>query len=86
MNKEPHRDGKIFFEALQKAINYSADPVERSSFAATFHAAIDHVAILLEDAIVAFRRGSFGTSAFLAITSLEETAKAEILLFRMASF
>jgi AbiV family abortive infection protein len=41
------------------------------------------VLVLLEDAVGAFARGSYGTSVFLAITALEETAKAEILAFRI---
>jgi AbiV family abortive infection protein len=41
------------------------------------------VLVLLEDAVAAFARGSYGTSVFLAITALEETAKAELLGFRI---
>ncbi len=47
-----------------------------------FNICADHVAQLLEDAFASYVSGSFGTSVFLAITSLEETCKAEILIFR----
>lgn len=47
-----------------------------------FDICADHVARLLEDAVACYRVGSFGTSVFLAITSLEETSKAELLILR----
>lgn len=37
---------------------------------------------LLGDAAAAFYRCSFGTATFLALTALEETAKAELMLYR----
>jgi AbiV family abortive infection protein len=71
-----------FFSAVQAAIDfggpgYGEDPV------LGFNTASQHVLVLLEDAVDAFARGSYGTSVFLAITALEETAKAEILAFRI---
>jgi AbiV family abortive infection protein len=48
-----------------------------------FNTASQHVLVLIEGAVAAFTRGSYGTSVFLAITALEETAKAEILPFRI---
>jgi AbiV family abortive infection protein len=39
------------------------------------------VVALLDDAAVLFERSSFNTSAFLAITAIEETAKAHVALF-----
>jgi len=76
-NKPSH-----FFAAVQAAIDfggpgYGEDPV------LGFNTASQHVLVLLEDAVAAFERGSYGTSVFLAITSLEETAKAELLGFRV---
>jgi AbiV family abortive infection protein len=47
-----------------------------------FNAAFDHVVSMLEDATFLFTRGSFNTSAFLAITAIEETAKAQIGIYR----
>ena len=52
---------------------------------AEFNAAAAHVLVLLEDACAAFRRRSFGTATFLAITALEETAKAELFGFRKSA-
>ncbi len=71
-----------FFSAVQAAIDfggpgYGEDPV------LGFNTASQHVLVLLEDAVAAFERGSYGTSVFLAITALEETAKAELLGFRI---
>jgi len=50
--------------------------------AVDFNSAFDHVLALLDDAAVLFERSSFNTSAFLAITAIEETAKAHVGLFR----
>jgi AbiV family abortive infection protein len=71
-----------FFAAVQAAIDfggpgYGEDPV------LGFNTASRHVLVLLDDAVAAFERGSYGTSLFLAITALEETAKAELLGFRV---
>jgi AbiV family abortive infection protein len=71
-----------FFTAVQAAIDfagpgYGDDPI------LGFNTASQHVLVLLEDAAAAFERGSYGTSVFLAITALEETAKAELLGFRI---
>lgn len=52
---------------------------------ADFDAALDHVAGLLEDSITLFDRGSFATSAFLAITAIEETGKAHVAIYRKDS-
>jgi AbiV family abortive infection protein len=73
-----------FIEAVQRAIDYGTF-VGGESASATFDTAAEHVAVLLGDAADAFRRGSFGTSVFLAITAMEETAKAEVLGFRVKS-
>lgn len=47
-----------------------------------FNAAFDNIVSLLEDAVALFVRNSFSTSAFLAITAIEETAKAHVAIFR----
>ena len=47
-----------------------------------FNAAFDHVVATLDDAVLLFKRDSFNTSAFLAITAIEETAKAHVGIFR----
>jgi AbiV family abortive infection protein len=47
-----------------------------------FDRACDHIEQLLLDSAVVFRRGSAGTTIFLAITALEETAKAHLGLYR----
>ncbi|EFD0690951.1 hypothetical protein P835_01372 [Citrobacter portucalensis] len=47
-----------------------------------FNKACDHIQVLVEDAFSCYTRGSYGTSVFLSITAIEETAKAEIGLYR----
>jgi AbiV family abortive infection protein len=47
-----------------------------------FDLAVDHVAELLDNAVALFERGSAGSSLFLAVTAIEETAKAHVGLFR----
>ncbi len=70
-----------FVEAVEAAIKYGG-PMHGVDKIELFNAAAEHVNVLLADAVDAFRRRSFGTSVFLAITAMEETAKAEILGFR----
>jgi hypothetical protein len=82
MSRTPHQDGSAFFEAVQRAIDHGA-PLAELSASETFNGAAQHVAVLLADAVDAFRRRSFGTSTFIAITALEEAAKAEVLGFRV---
>jgi AbiV family abortive infection protein len=71
-----------FVDLVQKAIDHGAR-VGGASAPEIFDAAAGHVVVLLGDAVDAFRRGSFGTSIFLALTAIEETAKAEIVTFRL---
>lgn len=47
-----------------------------------YDTALDHVAQLLDDAVMLFERGSYGSATFLAITALEETSKAHVGSFR----
>jgi AbiV family abortive infection protein len=60
--------GKVFFSSSRK--------VEE------FNRGCDHVAGLLRDSYHLYSVGSFATSVFLSITSIEETAKLDIALFR----
>lgn len=69
-----------FLKRIEEA---SAFPMGlKSRGADSFNRAGDHVLTLLGDAAAAFDRGSFGTATFLALTALEETAKAELMLYR----
>lgn len=75
-------EGKKFFEVIDKAIHHS-DGLVGLDVVAAFNTISGHVVTLLEDSMVCYRRGSFGTAVFLGISALEETAKAEILSFRL---
>lgn len=79
---KPHQNGKAFFHAVQEAVEYGHQGGRLILTAEEFDAAMTHVAQLLSDALEAYRRGSNGTSVFLSITAIEETAKAEIIGFR----
>lgn len=46
-----------------------------------FNSACDHIVLLLEEAEGVFQRGGYSTSTFLAITAIEETAKAHLGAF-----
>jgi AbiV family abortive infection protein len=65
--------------AVEAALAYGGKVYDKPE---DFNTALDHVAGLLEDAIVLFERGSHATAAFLAITALEETGKAHVGAFR----
>lgn len=47
-----------------------------------FNKACDHVLALIEDALSFFNLTSYGTSVFLSITAIEETAKSEIGIYQ----
>ncbi len=64
---------------VEEALAYGGTLYDRPE---DFNVAIDHVARLLEDAVLLYERKSFGSSAFLAITALEETSKAHVGAFR----
>lgn len=66
-------------KTVEQALAFGGAIFERSE---DFDVAIDHVLTLLTDAVVLFERQSFGSAAFLAITAMEETAKAHIGSFR----
>jgi hypothetical protein len=78
---KPHQNGEQFFEAVEKAIA-AGEGLSDQDAVHLFDTAANHVASLLHDAVELFRRSSYGTSVFLSITAMEETAKAEILGFR----
>ncbi len=84
MAKKPHQNGDTFFDAVGKAISYGV-PIEGIESADILNTTADHVALLLQDAVQTFRSRSYGTLVFLAITAMEETAKAEVLAFRTRS-
>ena len=46
-----------------------------------FNSACEHIVLLLEEAESIFRRGGYSTATFLAITVIEETAKAHLGAF-----
>lgn len=46
-----------------------------------FNAACEHIVLLLEEAEGVFQRGGYSTATFLAITAIEETAKAHLGIF-----
>ena len=70
------KDGLAAVEAALKFGGKLYDSAE------DFNTALDHVARLLEDAVILFELGSFGSAAFLAISALEETGKANVGTFR----
>jgi AbiV family abortive infection protein len=69
-----------FMQRIEEASAFPMGLKSRSS--AGFDRAGEHVLTLLDDAVAAFERASFGTATFLALTALEETAKAELMLYR----
>jgi AbiV family abortive infection protein len=50
-----------------------------------FNSACDHITQLLDDSSTMLERRSHGTATFLAITSLEETAKVHMGMYRRSS-
>lgn len=72
---------EAFWKAVQATNSYRAEG-QRRIRSDEYNRAADHTIGLLQDAAAAFARASFGTATFLAITALEEAAKAELLGFR----
>lgn len=68
----------VFLEVMDRAIKFPGPGLTRHSFGKVSR----HAMRLLEDAVTAFRSGSFGTAVFLAVTSIEEVAKAEMSIYR----
>jgi len=50
-----------------------------------FDQAVDHIVRLLSDAVLLLENGSHASGAFMAITAIEETAKAHIAPFRKSA-
>lgn len=73
--------GLRHLERVEAAIAYPGD-VYRGHGSEGFNIAGAHILTLLEDATAAYERGSLGTATFLAITAIEETAKAELMIYR----
>jgi AbiV family abortive infection protein len=73
--------GPTGIAVVESAVTFGG-AVFSEATAVDFNSAFDHVVALLDDAAVLFERSSFNTSAFLAITAIEETAKAHVGLFR----
>lgn len=77
---DPLLDGERYFAAVDQAI---ARPLIRERVGSVgLDAATEHILQLLMDATNAFERESYGTAVFLALTALEETAKAELVGYR----
>ena len=68
----------VFFEAVDEAVQFAGPRLARHSF----RKVSQHAMRLIDDAMTAFRNGSYGTAVFLALTSMEEVAKAEMSIFR----
>jgi len=79
MKKDPISKG---WELVFQAAGGGAVLFNNEKGSQDFDKACDHIMILIEDAFSCYERGSFGTSVFLSITAIEETAKAEIGIFR----
>ncbi|MFN3170532.1 MAG: AbiV family abortive infection protein [Hyphomicrobiales bacterium] len=74
-------DDDQFIDIVNKAIGFSG-PLSAEEKTKALNLVAGHVLSLLRDALACFRNASFGTSVFLSITALEETAKAEVLVYR----
>ena len=81
MTAKPHTDLTGFLEAVDAAIAHDKSP-DGALTTAELDTMAAHVGVLLEDAAACYFRHSYGTSVFLSVTALEETAKAEMLAFR----
>lgn len=79
MSKESMLAGwELIFQAAEAgAVLFSHD-----KFTQDFDKACGHIMVLIEDAFMCYERRSFGTSVFLSVTAIEETAKAEIGIYR----
>jgi AbiV family abortive infection protein len=78
-NKEGADSTKDGFAAVEAALEFGGKVFNSAD---DFNTALDHVVRLLDDAVALFGLGSFGSAAFLAISALEETSKANIGTYR----
>ena len=69
---------EVFLEAVDRAVEFAGPRLAPHTFSKVSR----HAMRLLDDAVTAFRGGSFGTAVFLAVTSMEEVAKAEMSIYR----
>lgn len=78
MTESPN-SSKSGWKRVQEAIDFGGTFYDTN---ADFDAACDHVWRLLADATAIYDVGSYGTAAFLAVTAIEEIAKAHVGLYR----
>jgi AbiV family abortive infection protein len=76
---------EAFWTAIEAATSYKKRDGLKHVGSDAFNRAAGHAVGLLHDAASAYARGSYGTATFLALTALEETAKAELLRFRKSN-
>jgi hypothetical protein len=79
--REPTEEANDSIRAAHRAIEFGGRGYGNGG-SQQFDKACIHVINLLEDAVVVYGRGSHGTATFLALTALEEIAKAELFVFR----
>jgi AbiV family abortive infection protein len=72
----------VGLEAIGIAVENGELVFSEESKGIDFDRACDHVVVLLLDAVSCFEHGSYGTAVFLALTAIEEIAKAEVGLYR----
>lgn len=73
---------KIGYKTIQKAVEAGAQLFSEDSATKDFDRACDHILLLIEDSFSCYTRNSFGSSVLMAITAIEEIAKAEIGIYR----
>lgn len=78
---EAARSSRAGFDAVKAAIEYGGALYDEAT-SEDLNAAFDYIITLIADAVFLFSRKSFNTSAFLAITVIEETAKAHVAIYR----
>lgn len=72
----------IGLESVEKAVEIGSPLFGQDTKIDNLNRACDHILQLIEDAYSCYTRESFGSSVFLAITAIEEIAKAEVGIFR----
>lgn len=72
----------IGMDTVQAAVEGGAPLFSKDASSNDFNRACDHILLLIEDSYSCFNRESFGSSVFLAITAIEEIAKAETGIYR----
>lgn len=72
----------IGLETVEKAVENGSPLFGQNTASDDFNRACDHILLLIEDSFSCHIRQSFGSSVFLAITAIEEIAKAEIGIYR----